>query len=285
MVARQQRILVAGSTGYLGLHLVKQLQHANREFTALARSKTKLLAQGVDEGQIVIAEVTSPIAIKGCCDGIDVVISCLGITKQQDGLGYMDVDYQANLNLLLEAERAGVEKFIYVSAFKADKYSSVRLLRAKERFAKRLLSSEKLTPCVIRPNGFFSDIEEVYRMAEQGRVYLFARGEVKVNPIHGEDLAKFCLEAVDRVEQLLEVGGPEVLSARQIAERAFHAQEKMPQITYLPDWLRRFTLIGAKWLPERWGGPAEFFLTMMAEDSVAPRYGKHLLVEHFSQLR
>jgi uncharacterized protein YbjT (DUF2867 family) len=196
----------------------------------------------------------------------------------------MDVDFQANLNLLQEAERAGVRKFIYISALNAPAFATVRILKAKERFASMLLASTKLEPCVIRPNGFFSDIEEIYTMAKSGRVYLFGRGEVRVNPIHGDDLARFCLDAIDTAERELDVGGPEVLSVREIAELAFSAQNKLPAITYFPDVIRKIALFLASHLPEKFGGPAEFFLTTMAQDMIAPVYGKQTLFDHFSRL-
>jgi uncharacterized protein YbjT (DUF2867 family) len=281
----QHRILVAGSTGYLGSHIVSQLLAELVEFKALARDKTKLLSMGVSDEKIIEAQITDPASIRGICDGIDVVISCIGITRQRDGLKYMDVDYQANANLLEEAERAGVRQFIYISAFHAQKYPHVRLLGAKERFAKRLLKSEVLTPCVIRPNGFFSDLEEMYKMATAGRIYLFGSGALKLNPIHGVDLAKFCLEAVDKSEQELEVGGPDVLSGKDIAELAFSAQSKPINITYLPDWLRRLSLVVVKRLPEKWGGLLEFFLTLMGQEAVAPCYGTHHLKEFYYRLR
>jgi uncharacterized protein YbjT (DUF2867 family) len=277
------RILIAGSTGYLGSHIVKQLITENVDFKAIARNKPKLLSLGARDDQVIEAQVTEPEELHAICDEIDVVISCLGITRQRDGLGYMDVDYQANLNLLQEAERAGVSKFIYVSAFNAEKYPSVRLLKAKERFALRLLGSENLTPCVIRPNGFFSDLEEVYQMAKAGRVYLFGAGDVKMNPIHGEDLANFCLEAIDTDERELDVGGPEVLSGKDIAKLAFLAQNKPEQITCLPDRLRGLILSVVKRLPEKWGGPAEFFLTVMGQDAIAPRHGTNRLGDYFTK--
>ncbi|MGF1833179.1 SDR family oxidoreductase [Photobacterium sanguinicancri] len=279
-----ERILVVGSTGYLGSHIIKRLLAEQADFKALARSKNKLLALGVKESQIIEAQVTNPDELTGICDDIDIVISCLGITKQRDGLSYQAVDYQANLNLLCEAERAGVRKFIYISAFNAQKYPAVRLLEAKEAFAKRLLASEKLTPCVIRPNGFFSDISDIFNMARSGRVYLFGRGHLKLNPIHGADLSRFCLEAISKEQQEIDVGGPEILSVKAIAQIAFTAQNKPVKITYLPDWLRVFLVAIVKRLPVKWGGPAEFFLTLMGEDAIAPSYGEHRLVDFFATL-
>lgn len=278
------RILIAGSTGYLGSNIVELLLSEHIDFKAIARNKTKLLAMGVEESQVIEAQVTHPDELKGVCEGVDVVISCLGITRQQDGLGYSDVDYQANLNLLEEAERAGVGKFIYISAFNAQKHPQVRLLEAKERFASRLLQSTKLTPCVIRPNGFFSDITEVYNMAKSGRVFTFGDGESLLNPIHGKDLARFCLEVIERNDTELDVGGPDVLSVNDIARLAFKSQNKVEKNTHLPDFPRRAGLSIVRHLPEKWGGPAEFFLTMLGGDNIAPTYGRHRLEDYFGEL-
>ena len=50
---------------------------------------------------------------------------------------------------------------------------------------------------MIRPTSFFSDMAEIFNMAVKGRVYIFGSGENKINPIHGADLAKMCVDAVD----------------------------------------------------------------------------------------
>lgn len=283
-----QRILIVGATGYLGLNLIDQLLLQNRNFKAVARSKLKLLAKGVADDQIVEAQVTERQTLRGVCDEVDVVISCLGITRQRDGLTYESVDYQANLNVLEEAERSGVSKFVYISAFNAQHYPNVRLLRAKEQFAQRLLASEQLTPYVIRPNGFFSDLEEIYEMASKGKVYLFGKGDVRVNPIHGEDLANYCLDVIDNQRgnkaREFDVGGPEVLSTEQMAKLAFQALGKQDRITMLPEFIRKFALYLSKKLPEKWGGPIEFFLTMMEQDAIAPCYGSKTLAQHYADL-
>ncbi|MEZ8374989.1 SDR family oxidoreductase [Vibrio cyclitrophicus] len=281
-----KKILVAGATGYLGRHIIDALKVTGKDFFALARSSEKLKKSGLSDNQIRIAEVTKPRSLIGCCDDIDIVISCVGITRQQDGLTYMDVDFQANENLLEEAIRAGVKKFVYISALNAPQFSNVRLLHAKEKFSDKLLNTEQLTPCVIRPNGFFSDLEEYYKMAQSGRAYVFGNGSTRLNPIHGTDLAHFCLEAIDKNERELSVGGPETLSVAQIAMLAFEAQDRTShsKIINLPDWVRRTALLIARALPERLGGPTEFFLTVSARDMIAPPYGEKTLAEHFRNI-
>ncbi|USD68045.1 SDR family oxidoreductase [Vibrio sp. SCSIO 43136] len=284
-MTKATKVLIAGATGYLGQHIVEQLTLNGVDFVALARNKAKLVQKGVGADQILEVEVTEAAQLEGVCDDVDVVISCLGITRQKDGLSYMDVDYQANLNLLQQAEKSRVKRFIYISAFKAQDHPHIRILRAKEMFASRLLSSRIPNPCVIRPNGFFADLEEVFRMARAGKVYQFGQGEMQMNPIHGQDLAQFCIEQIGTDQRELDVGGPEVLSLQQIAHLAFQAQNISPAIRTLPDGFRRLLLKIIPVLPEKWVGPAEFFLTMIGSNAVAPLYGKITLAEHFADLK
>jgi len=280
-----QNILVAGATGYLGKYIVRELVSRKFNTTALVRNPAKFESFAIPVEKLLQAEVTDTTALKNCCAGIDVVISSVGITKQKDGLSYMDVDYQANLNLLNEAKKNGVEKFVYVSVLNGEKLKSLKICEAKEKFVEALKNSG-LNYCIIRPNGFFSDMTEFYNMAQKGRIYLFGNGELKSNPIHGIDLAHVCVDAIDKKETEIEVGGPETLSQNEIAKIAFEAADKPIKITYIPDWIRRILLRSLKLFlgPEKYG-PIEFFMNIMAIEMVAPAYGNHTLRDYFNIIK
>ncbi|NRA60190.1 MAG: SDR family oxidoreductase [Psychrobium sp.] len=278
-----KRVLVAGSTGYLGKFIIQNLVDKGIRPVALARSSTKL-EQFQQNINIFEAELTNAASLINCCEGIDVVISSLGITRQQDGLSYMDVDYQANLNLLTEAKRSGVKKFIYVSAFHGDKLKHLKIFEAKEKFVKQL-SESGLDYCVVRPTGFFSDMTELYNMANKGRVYLFGDGGYKSNPIHGDDLAEVCIGAIDSVEKEISVGGPEMFTQVELANIAFEAVGKPVKITFIPDWVRSGSLKLCKLLlnPNKFG-PIEFFLNVLVMDMTAPKFGVQTLSRYFKSL-
>lgn len=278
----QQKILVAGATGYLGKYIVATLLQQGFHTTALARQPHKL--EGLSVDAVIHAEVTKPTTIQGCCDTIDCVISTVGITKQTDGLSYMEVDYQANLNLLNEAQKSGVKKFIYISVFNGDLLKNLKICEAKERFVEALKNSG-LEYCIIRPNGFFSDMTEFYHMAQKGQVYLFGDGNLQLNPIHGQDLAQFCVEAITEQQSEINVGGPFVLRQNEIAGLAFKAVGKPIKIRYIPHWLRKMLLrLLRRILPAKTFGPIEFFMTVMAMEMIAPQYGTHSLQSYFKSL-
>src|SRR5699024_1575197 len=120
------KILVAGATGYLG-GLVTSALKENEHFTkVLVRNVEKFKSKQIAADQIIHAEVTDQNSLKGCCENINTVLSSVGITTQKDGLTYMDVDYQANLNLLKEAEKSKVKKFVYVSVFKGEELAHLK---------------------------------------------------------------------------------------------------------------------------------------------------------------
>jgi uncharacterized protein YbjT (DUF2867 family) len=276
------RILLAGTTGYLGGYIAKELKKRSYPVRAMARNPEKLKQNDIEATEILQVEITQPNSIKDCCKNIDVVISTVGITRQKDGLTYMDVDYQANMNLLREAKKNGVKKFIYFSVLNGEK---LKICDAKELFVEQLIKSG-LEYCIIRPNGFFSDMTEFYTMAKKGRAYLFGDGELKTNPIHGEDLAAVCVEAINNPDQEIKVGGPETLTHNEIAALAFEVLGNKPKITHIPNWVRIAILKMVRLFSgSKVYGPIEFFMTVMAMDMVAPEYGKHTLREYFTNLK
>ena len=280
-----KKILLAGATGYLGGHIAKRLIQEAYDPRVIVRSPDKLEQSGIEVADLFHAEITRPGSLKGCCNGIDTVISTVGITRQKDGLTYLDVDYQANLNLLNEARESGVRKFIFVSVLNGEKLRHLKICDAKERFVERLEKSG-LDYCVIRPNGFFSDMSEFFSMARKGGIYIFGDGEKNVNPIHGKDLAEVCIDAIDGLDHEIRVGGPETLSYNQIADIAFEVAGTEPKVTRIPNWVRTTILKLIRiFTSSKFYGPIEFFLTVTAIDMIAPEYGTHRLRDHFYMLR
>ncbi|HHC29074.1 MAG TPA: NAD-dependent epimerase/dehydratase family protein, partial [Rhodobacterales bacterium] len=108
-----KRVLIAGATGYLGRHLVTDFRAHGWYVIALVRSATKARRAGLEADAMIEGEATRPADLAGIMDGVNLVVSALGITRQKDGLSYRDVDFHANANLLTEAERAGVGRFAY----------------------------------------------------------------------------------------------------------------------------------------------------------------------------
>lgn len=277
-----QTVFIAGATGYLGRYLCAEYKSRGWHVRALVRDAAR--AQDLAADDLIEAEATRPHSLEGVMEGADLVISALGITRQTDGLGYWDVDYQANLNLLIEAERAAVGHFAYVHVLNAQQMADVPLVAAKAAFVQALQKSA-IAETVIAPSGYFSDMADFLNMARSGRIWLFGTGQHKINPIHGADLASAAAQAIADKRPWLDVGGPQVFSHSDLAVAAFAAVGRNGKITRLPDWLRRAALaVLPRLTPRRIHGPAQFFLSALGLDMVGDPHGNRRLEDHFAAL-
>jgi uncharacterized protein YbjT (DUF2867 family) len=277
----REKVLLAGATGYLGQFITQELIESGYETKIIVRNKGKVKLNAPNL-EIVEAQVTQPDSLKGICNNVDIVISTVGITRQKDGLTYMDVDYQANANLIDEAKKSGVKKFIYISVLNGEKLRNLKICDAKEKLV-HYLKSSGLDYCIIRPNGFFSDMADFLKMAKGGQVYLFGDGKLKLNPIHGKDLAKAVVNAIKQEKKEFDIGGPDLLSQNEIAALALKAYGKKIKIVHLPDWIRKFALWSVRtFTSSKTYGPIEFFMTTMVIDMTAPLFGEEKLEDFFN---
>ena len=286
---KTEKILLAGATGYLGQYILAVLLREEYPTRIVVRNKAKIAPALLTHPllEVVEAEVTQPQTLQGVCKGVSKVISTVGITRQKDGLTYEQVDFQANKNLLDEALREGVRKFIYVSVFKGEAMRHIAIGAAKEHFVDTLKASG-LDYCIIRPSVFYSYMTLFFKMAKakKDEILLFGKGQYAMNPIHGEDLAEVCVAQLERYEREVNVGGAEIFTQTEMAHLAFEVLHKPANIIYLPDWVRRLILkMGKYLLPKSIYGAMEFVLTIMAMDVVAPmQVGKHRLKAFFESI-
>ena len=285
-------VLVAGATGYLGRFVVQEFKKRGYWIRALARNAERLAEPGpflapavrdqIDD--LFVGQVTQPETLAGLCDGIEVVFSSVGLTRQKDKLTFHDVDYQGNKNILDRAlEAASVVKFIYVSVYNAQFMEHLGIIKAHEDFV-RALHASGLPHTIIRPTGYFSDIGEYFQMAKSGRAYLIGNGKKRLNPIHGADLARVCADAITGSDGEVPAGGPVVYSQNEIAELAFSVLEKPCKITRIPDWMADAAVKAMRLFDRHAADLFDFFVTAGRHENVAPRFGTHMLDDYFRQL-
>lgn len=115
-------------------------------------------------------------------------------------------------------------------------------------------------------------------------MFLFGDGKLKLNPIHGQDLAEAIINAMNSDTKEMNIGGPDLLSQNEIAELALKAYSKPIKVTHIPDVVRKLLLWFIRsFTNSRIYGPIEFFMTTMVMDMRSPQYGTHHLEDFFNQ--
>lgn len=288
---RKENVLVAGATGYLGRYVVQEFKRRGYWVRALVRTPEKLQSAGpyrepaVDHlcDELFVGEVTRPETLEGVCDGIDIVFSSIGITRQRDGLDLMDVDYQGNRNLLDAALASDVRKFVFVSVFMADLIAD--LAGARELFIEDLKKSG-LAYGIVRPTGYYSDMSEYLKMARSGKIYILGAGKNRINPIHGNDLAAVCVDIAEQTHNRAEqdVGGPVTYTYEEIGRLACDTLGVNEKIVRIPSWLATLAVTLIRPFSSRWHQTARFFTTVMNNDFVAPKAGSYGLDRYFEEM-
>ena len=230
------KILVAGAGGYLGSHLIQVLHKQGHEVVGLDRKPAGMEPHKEHLSEIITADVTNPEQLSGKLNGIETVISTIGLEFPQKDISYWDIDYQGNLNLLNEAQNAGVKKFLYVSVFQPTGKVAATcppLVESKMAFEKELMNSG-LSWVIFRPVGYFKDIINIFlKSARQGTVRLVGDGNTRTNPLHPMDFSEFIAANLSRDGEVLPVGGPEEYSYNELSEIAFEAVGNPPKFKRL----------------------------------------------------
>ena len=222
------KIVLAGAYGNLGADIFRELSKEGHEVVALDMAQRDIGVTG--NFRFIKIDVTDPKTLEGVCAGADAVITTVGLTKGSATVSNYDIDYQGNLNLLNEAKKAGVGKFVYISVIKAETGPDVPMVNSKYLFEQELKKSG--LPYVIhRPTGYFYDIIKVFKpMIEKGKVTLLGKDPIYANIISTEDFAKFIVEHIGDENKTYSVGGKEKYSYEQIALMCFEAAGKEPVI-------------------------------------------------------
>jgi uncharacterized protein YbjT (DUF2867 family) len=282
-----EKILVAGASGRLGKAVLGELRRRGYRTRALVRESARLNGSAPLAGEVFTGDARRAATLEGVCEGVGAVVSAMGASlklgRTGAGGGYREVDLGANLNLLECARSSGVRKFIYVSLHGAERLRGHGYVDAHEEFVEAL-SASGLAYTVVRPTGFFYVFEEIFKMAERGRVVLVGGGGVKTNPVHEEDVARECADAVEVGERELHVGGPETYTRREIAELAFAALRREPKVSSIPPWLARALLRPVRLFDQRLYDFCDFGVAACTTDLVAPPAGKRSFKRYFEQL-
>ncbi|MBQ1379736.1 MAG: NAD(P)H-binding protein [Erysipelotrichaceae bacterium] len=233
------KVLLAGAFGNLGFEILKQL--VEKKYEVIAADLKEKENNGL-EGKYTFKAIdaTNPETLKGICDGVDTVITTMGLTTSSTRFTAYDIDYQGNLNLYNEAKKANVRKFNYISVISCDEPGAekVPMLHAKYMLEQEIKKGD-MSYVIYRPTGYFYDIAKVFKpYVDKGEMQLLkGYHNVKANVVDCPDFAKFIVEHMDDENVTYNVGGKETYTYEEMAKMCFRAAGKPVIIKDSPVWM------------------------------------------------
>ena len=222
-------VTIIGGSGFIGRHIVRAL--AKRGYRIRVACRRPDLAGHVQPlgtpGQImpVQANVRFPASLAGVCDGAYAVINLTGVLASRGAQSFEAIHVFGAEASARAAKNAKARVFIQMSALGADpnstsKYASSKAAgeaKAKAAFPGAII----LRPSIVfgPEDNFFNQFAGLSRLSPA--LPLIGGGKTKFTPLFVGDLAEAITTLIDRGEasgQILEFGGPEVFTFRQLME-------------------------------------------------------------------
>jgi uncharacterized protein YbjT (DUF2867 family) len=280
------QILVTGGSGVVGVGTVTELLRRGHQVRLLARhadSDSRQWASGVTP---VIGDVADASSIAGAADGCDAVLHVAGIVEESPpDTTFERVNVSGTRNVCAEAERAGVQRLVFVSSLDAPKGESD--YHRSKREAERIVEKFNGNWTICRPGNVYGpgdgQISVMLRMVRgvSPIVPKVGAGDQSFQPIWWEDLAKALATVVERNNlggRALDIAGTEVTCQNDLHERMSRITGRDVVSVPVPEM---FATLGAKAISMvGWKIPLnDAELQMLREGNVIGEGGTNALVD------
>jgi uncharacterized protein YbjT (DUF2867 family) len=281
----KRTLVVAGATGSVGRALIKLARAEGWHTRAVGRDAARLAQCGADETRESSFKDTT--ALAACIEPGDVVFSALGASASPSPFmgwrGYYAIDTRLNLKLLEAAVSKGAAKFQYVAMAYGRALRRYQFSDAHERVVDAVIASG-LPYTILRPTGIFSTFRRLWGFARLGLFPIPGSLDARSNPVHERDIAAATLAAIPGGNAELELGGPDVLTRREMGDILMRAAgRENGRCVRSPAWfhLSAAALLGV--ISPRVWHMLRFYLAISEFDNIAPKVGTLRLCDYYAE--
>jgi uncharacterized protein YbjT (DUF2867 family) len=239
-------ILVAGGTGFIGSAIVRELLRRGSDVAVMSRS-TDRVAPGLRGLHVLIrqGDARDAESLRRAVEGIDTVVSCMQfpnfpIEDRRKAETFEEVDARGNERLVAAAQAAGVGTYVYLSGSGVtDK--RYHWDRAKLQ-AEEAIQKGGLRYTILRPSWVYGPADNsLNRFAGFARALPFVPvigdGSQRLQPVFVDDVARAVrrsLETEGAANQILEIGGPDVLTMDEVLRTMLDVMGKRKPLLHAP---------------------------------------------------
>ena len=246
-------ILITGSTGFVGQALTRHLVEAGHPVRLLIRPslKSPALPIGIPV-EVAISSLDDERGLRAAMVGVDVVFHLIGGEWRGVRSDLLKIDIQGTLSISKAAKEVGVNRFFYLSHLGANRAAAYPVLKAKA-IAEEHIRRSGLNFTILRTSMLFGPRDGLTtglaRILASVPLVFFIPGEgnTLIQPFWVEDLATCLVWSLDNdatSNQVIEVGGPEYLTFRQVVETVMEATGLRSRLVSMkPPYLRAFTVL------------------------------------------
>ena len=249
-------VTIYGGSGFVGRHVTHALARTGcRIRIAVRRPDLAGHLQplgGVGQIHAVQANLRYPESVTQAAEGADALINLVGILFETGRQKFQAVQSEGARNVARAAKATGARALVHVSAIGADARSPSLYAQSKaagESHVRKTFPNS----VILRPSIVFGPEDEFFnRFAALARISpvlpLIGEGKTRFQPVYAGDVAKAVIAVLEgraAAGKVYELGGPEILTFKEVLQRILHYCGRRRLLVPLPFWLAR---IEAKFL-------------------------------------
>lgn len=198
--------LVTGANGFVGSHIIDNLQQNQHKIYCLVRKTSNLEWLNDKDVQLIYGSLNELNEIEKIKNEIDIVIHCAGVVQSKKKDLFTEVNIEGTKNLLNSFNNCKICKFIYISSLtaagpsnEAKPYKEGMESKPLTSYGKSKLQAEKLVQdselpyIILRPGAIFGERDKamfsVFKMASKGIFAEVGKNKKYVSMIDGKQFA------------------------------------------------------------------------------------------------
>ena len=218
------KVFLSGGTGFVGNHVLSALLSEGNEIVLLVHKRRGIFGHDVEQ---VEGDITIPATFADGLKGCDAVINLVGIIREfpSRGVTFENLHVKATKNLADAAGRAGIRRYLQMSALGTKPNASSRYHQSKFH-AEEFVRSSGLDWTIFRPSLIYGPRDDfVNKLAGLVRslpvVPVVGDGTYRLQPISADDVARcfaMALKMPETVAKTYELCGPDRFSYNDILD-------------------------------------------------------------------
>ncbi|MFC3167720.1 complex I NDUFA9 subunit family protein [Paracoccus fontiphilus] len=239
-------VTIFGGSGFLGRQVARLMAKQGwRVRIAVRRPDEALFTRtygAVGQIQPVMCNIRDDLSVRAAMAEADAVVNCVNILSPKGKSTFSSVFEAGAENIARLSAEMGVARMVHVSGIGVDADSDSAYVAGKARGEAAVLK-HRPDAVILRPSVMFGPGDRFYNrfaaMTRLGPVLPVVGAKVRMQPVFVDDVAMAAVKAAtgEAAPGIYELGGPDVLTMKDIMGQVLKATMRRRGLVTMPFWL------------------------------------------------
>lgn len=239
-------VTIYGGSGFVGRQVARLMAKRGwRVRVAVRRPDEALFTRtygAVGQVQPVLCNIRDEQSVRAAMMGADAVVNCVNILAPKGKSTFKTVFEEGADHIARLSAEMGVARIVHISGLGADPESASPYIAAKARGEAAVLR-HRPDAVILRPSVIFGPDDTFYNrfaaMTRLGPLLPLVGGKTRIQPVFVDDVALAAVKGAtgEAAPGIYELGGPEILTMKDVADQVLRATMRRRGVVNMPFWL------------------------------------------------